>query len=81
MYSNTIASTSNIIYTSFTGDIERLHIGGILVTNYRIAKDEKFIRNVMNEFIDSEVSELYSKKIKEIDEEYETLLDSLQYHE
>lgn len=56
-YSNAIASGSNVIYTavrSYLGDanaLNKLDIGGIIVTIYQIVTNEKFIREVKEEFI------------------------------
>lgn len=51
MYSNVIASSSNIIYTAISRDINRLDIGGILVTIHRIVTDSKFIKQIEDEFV------------------------------
>ena len=64
-YSNVIASTSNVIAVaigtaigSSTGNqdlirksLQKLDIGGLLVTLYRLISDAKFIREVKEEFI------------------------------
>lgn len=51
MYSNTIASCSNIIYAAIAKDISKLDIGGLIVTIYRIATDTKFIKQIRDEFV------------------------------
>ena len=51
MYSNTIASTSNVIYTAITRNIGNLDIGGLLVTIYRIATDTKMIKQIRDEYV------------------------------
>ena len=57
MYSNVIASASNIITVAIESaikgkpDLKHLDIGGIAVTLYRIVSDTKFIENVKEEFI------------------------------
>lgn len=51
MYSNTIASSSNIIYSAICRDASKLDIGGIIVTIYRILNDRKFIREIKEEFV------------------------------
>ena len=57
MYSNLIASTSNLIYVgvrSYYGDeraIKSLDIGGIMVTIYRLINDTEFIQKVKEEFV------------------------------
>lgn len=54
MYSNIIASTSNIIYTAISKDLTKLDVGGILVTLYRIISDTRFINEVKREFLEKE---------------------------
>ncbi|WP_066894682.1 hypothetical protein [Clostridium nigeriense] len=54
MYSNIIASSSNIIYTAISEDLTKLDVGGILVTLYRIVSDTKFINEVKKEFLEKE---------------------------
>ena len=51
MYSNMIASSSNIIYSAICRDASKLDIGGIIVTIYRILNDRKFIREIKEEFV------------------------------
>ena len=57
MYSNIIASTSNVIWVGGNmiagneGAIKELDIGGLIVTLHRLMTDTKFIRQVKEEFI------------------------------
>ncbi|MBL4932765.1 hypothetical protein [Clostridium paridis] len=57
LYSNLIASTSNIIWVGGNmiagneGAIKELDIGGLLVTLHRLMTDTKFIREVKEEFV------------------------------
>lgn len=57
LYSNLIASTSNIIWVGGNmiagneGAIKELDIGGLLVTLHRLMTDAKFIREVKEEFV------------------------------
>lgn len=57
MISNTIASTSNLIWTGgnmLLGNenaIKDLDIGGIIVTMHRLITDSKFINDIKNEYI------------------------------
>lgn len=50
-YSNLIATSSNALIVSFTGDLSKLDIGGAAVTIYRLITDSKFIKEVKHEFI------------------------------
>ena len=50
-YSNLIATSSNIAVVAITKDFDKLDIGGLAVTIYRLITDTKFIRQVKEEFI------------------------------
>jgi hypothetical protein len=51
-YSNMIASASNIIYVAIDNSaIDKLDIGGIIVTIHRLLTDIDFIRKVKEEFV------------------------------
>lgn len=54
MYSNTIASASNIIYCALSEDLTKLDIGGLLVTIHRIISDTKLINEIKREFLEKE---------------------------
>lgn len=75
LYSNVIASTSNVIYVAFSKDIKKLDIGGLLVTFYRIMKDEKFITKVMDEYVNSELNSIYDNELNKVNEEFNRLLE------
>lgn len=79
LLSNTISSVSNIVYTSITKDFEKLDVGGILVTIYRLISDTKFINNIKKEFIENKINEELEKQLKELNLETEKLLDELNY--
>ena len=56
-YSNLIATSSNVIFVAmnaFAGNesaLKQLDVGGMIVTIYRLINDQKFIRQVKNEFV------------------------------
>lgn len=54
MYSNTIASSSNIIYCAISKDLTKLDIGGLLVTIHRVVSDTIFINEIKREFLEKE---------------------------
>ncbi|PGT19441.1 hypothetical protein [Bacillus cereus] len=64
MYSNIIASASNLVVVAVESALKRkptirnLDIGGLLVTLYRIATDTQFIANVKAEFIYNNFNQL-----------------------
>ena len=59
-YSNVIASSSNVLYTAISGDLDRLDVGGILVTLWNLLHDMKFKHEVKAEFL----SESFNAKIR-----------------
>ncbi|MEG2587923.1 MAG: hypothetical protein RSA05_07405 [Cetobacterium sp.] len=79
LLSNTISSASNIVYTSITKDFEKLDIGGILVTIYRLIHDTKFINNVKKEFVENKINGELDKQLEELNLETEKLLKELNY--
>ena len=58
MYSNVIASSSNVLYVALQKGLTKLDIGGIAVTLYRLVNDRDFIRKVKEEFIQQRWHEL-----------------------
>lgn len=71
MYSNVIASSSNVISTALTKDFDKLDIGGLLVTISRVFNDTKFISKLEYEFLNSNLSDIYEKRYSEVVNYYE----------
>lgn len=67
IYSNVIASQSNIIYSLLMKDLKLLDIGGLIVTINRIAKDRELIQKIQDEFIYGGYEK--QTKLKELSEE------------
>ena len=67
LVSNTIASTSNILYSLFTENPKALDIGGLLVTLTRLFTDTRFILNVKREFIENRIYEKIEDELRLID--------------
>ena len=78
LYSNIIASTSNIIYTSLTG-INNLDLGGLIVTLYRIVSDYSYITRIKKEFLENELNKKYQGQIDEVDREINQILEKLHF--
>ena len=51
MYSNFIATSTNVAVVAVTKEFDKLDIGGMAVTIYRLITDQKFIRQVKQDFI------------------------------
>lgn len=79
LYSNIIATGSNILEVSISKNIENLDIGGLMVTLYRIVSDVSFMTEIKKEFINTKISEKYEEKIKKLDYEIENILKELKY--
>lgn len=79
LYSNIIASTSNILQSYITKDIKKLDLGGLLVTLYRIVTDIPFIEKIKSEFVNTKLSEQYQKEIEELDADIEKILKELKF--
>jgi len=60
-YSNFIASSSNIAVAAITKDMQKLDVGGMAVTIYRLITDAKFIRQVKEEFIFGKYRDMINK--------------------
>ena len=58
MYSNVIASVSNLAVVGITKNLKLLDVGGLIVTLHRIYTDKIFIRNVKREFVLGEFNKL-----------------------
>lgn len=66
MYSNVIASSSNVITTLISKNIKTLDIGGIAAMLYTVFNDTKFICKLEYEYLNSGLSKLYSEKYDEV---------------
>lgn len=71
LYSNLIASTSNVIACYFTGNYQMLDVGGLLVTIARLISDVRFICKVKDEFVESKMDEHFNEIQEEIEQLYE----------
>ena len=70
LYSNTIASTSNVIVSCLTKKFELLDVGGLIVTIIRLFSDIRFIAKIKQEFIDAELYKDIEGTVREIDQMY-----------
>lgn len=51
LYSNLVATSSNVLVVAATRDLKKLDIGGAAVTIHRLITDAKFIQEIKQEFI------------------------------
>lgn len=51
MYSNLVATSSNLTVAAITQDFRKVDLGGMAITIYRLINDVKFIKEVKEEFI------------------------------
>ena len=68
MYSNCIASTSNIITSAVSpgGFMKSLDVGGLIITITRLFSDIKFLTKLEYEYINSGMSKIYEEKYADI---------------
>ena len=66
MYSNVISSLLNVGVVAGSGRIDRLDVGGIAVTLWRILTDTKRIKQIKAEFIERELDNDFKKQEDEI---------------
>lgn len=50
-YSNVVASSANLSIVAITKDMQKLDIGGLIVSINRLITDSKFIKEVKEEFV------------------------------
>ena len=70
LYSNLLASSSNVIATGISENLKDFDLGGFSVTCYRIFSDTHFIDKIKYEFLNSQVSKIYEDKIKDAEKYY-----------
>lgn len=58
LYSNLIATSSNVAVTALTGNMQLLDVGGMCVTIYRLINDKKFISQIKREFVYGEFEKM-----------------------
>lgn len=68
MYSNVIASVSNLVIVGVTQNLKLLDVGGLIVTLHRIYTDQTFIRNVKREFVLGEFNKLIEGEVLKLQE-------------
>lgn len=73
LYSNTIASTSNIIVSVIRKNPKKLDVGGLIVTIMRLFSDIRFITNIKQEFIQSSLDINFQGIKSELDEMYKQI--------
>ena len=74
LYSNLIASTSNVIASGITKKYDLLDVGGILVTITRLITDVRFICKVKDEFVQSKLDEHFEGIQEEVENMYRARL-------
>ena len=72
LYSNLIASTSNVIASALAERYDLLDVGGMLVTISRLITDVRFICKVKDEFVQSRLNQQFDGIKSELEEMYNT---------
>lgn len=71
LYSNLIASSSNILVTIFTKNAKLLDVGGLLVTIVRLFSDVRFMCKIRDEYVRGKIDGRFEGIRREVDELYE----------
>lgn len=71
LYSNLIACGSNILYCLFAKNAKKLDVGGILVAISKLFADISFFDKIRFEFLNSQLNELYQKRMDNLKSYYE----------
>ena len=75
LYSNLIASTSNVIASVLLDRYDLLDVGGMLVTITRLITDVRFICKVKDEFVQNKLDIQFEGIQSEVDELYNSKFD------
>ncbi|MGL4773965.1 MAG: hypothetical protein ACRC2K_10400, partial [Clostridium sp.] len=67
LYSNVLATTSNVIVVALTKDMKKLDVGGLIVTICRLFSDIRFITKVKREFVEMELEKDLQIEIDRLD--------------
>lgn len=73
LYSNLIASTSNVLASCISKNAKILDVGGILVTISRLVSDVGFICKVKDEFVESMLDQHFEGIREEVEQLYQKL--------
>ncbi|WP_312433299.1 hypothetical protein [Lacrimispora sp.] len=68
LVSNTLASTSSIVYSTVTSNPKNLDTGGLLITIVKLFSDVRFIARIKQEFIEKEIELQFQEELFKIDE-------------
>lgn len=67
LISNSLSTSSNIIYCCLTRNPHKLDIGGLLITLARLFMDIRFITRIKEEFIQGEIDKDLNRALDELD--------------
>lgn len=71
LYSNLLATGSNIIYCTLTKSVKKLDVGGMLVTISHLFSDINFFDKIQCEFLNNQLNERYQDRINALSLYYE----------
>ena len=69
IYSGAISSTSNLIEVGLTKNFKKFDVGGILTAVWHFFTDQKYIRQLEDEFISQSLTAQVEAQIQELDSE------------
>ena len=74
LYSNLIASTSNVLAVYFTKNLKLLDVGGLIVTLFRVITDVRFMCKVRDEYVKSKLDANFQGIREETERLYKEIL-------
>jgi len=74
LYSNLIASTSNVLAVYFTKNLKLLDVGGLIVTLFRLITDVRFMCKVRDEYVKSKLDAHFQGIREETERLYKEIL-------
>ncbi len=80
LIANTIGTSSNLIFSYFTGNAKVVDIGGLLVTLTHLFSDTRFLLKVKKEFVENKLYEKIESEIKELNIIEQELLNYGEVH-
>lgn len=64
LLSDTIATSSSVIWALIKDNPERLDLGGAAILVYRLFSDARFIAKLKKEYVQSELNKIYDERAK-----------------
>ena len=67
IYSNALATASNLAVTAGSENWAKLDVGGLIVSGLRIAQDASYIANLKDKFVKQQMDKVIEKELQDVD--------------